>query len=211
MSAAGKTVPKKSRYLTVALVVALMFGIGCWSEGCERIALYDGEHQQAMALNASINVQADRERVQELYTHYVDVAYNARGRAVPASAAIFVLGAALLALASRGLAGRAHARRPLVQVVAVQAVVVVIAYFLTQDVRSAELTWANELVLAHQREALPPEDYERVAPVLRATLAIRDPAWLVLRTIASALIIVALTRQRSREFFEAASNAVSDQ
>jgi hypothetical protein len=36
------------------------------------------------------------------------------------------------------------------------------------------------------------------------------PGWLVFRTFASALVVFALTRPRSREFFEAAGKAVSE-
>ena len=36
------------------------------------------------------------------------------------------------------------------------------------------------------------------------------PGWLVFRTLASALIVLALTRPRSREFFEAAGKAVPE-
>ncbi len=211
MAPDGPLVPKKSRYLTVALVVALLFGAGCWTEGCGRLAVYGGDHDYAQTLHAAIDSKEDRERTEALYLRFTEIAYEARGRAVPLAAAIFVLGAALLALAARGLAGKPNTRKPLVQVVAVQAAVVVLAYFVSRDVRAAELDWDFERTLIHQRETMPPDQYQQLVPMARAIRLLGPPTWLVLRTLASALIVVALTRPRTRQFFEAAGNAVSDQ
>ncbi|MDB4940758.1 MAG: hypothetical protein JWP97_292 [Labilithrix sp.] len=202
--------PRKPRYLLVALIFALLFGAGCWTEGCGRLGFYRGEHDQAQALNAAIKSDTDRARADALYQRYTEVADGARGRAIPMAAAMFVLGAALLALAARGLAGKTNTRSALVQVVAAQAVVVVASYFLTKDLRNAELDWEMERTLIHQHETLPPEQYEQVVPMMTSMRAVIVPGWLVLRTIASGLILVALTRQRSREFFDAAGRTVPE-
>jgi len=121
------------------------------------------------------------------------------------AAATFVLGAALLALAGRGLAGRTNARSAIVQVVTAQAIAMVVSFFLLRDVTDAELDWHLARTLAQQREAMPPEEVARIAPVLRDARHYGGPAWLALRTFASALVLVALTRQRSRAFFDAAA------
>ena len=201
---------KKPRYLLVALIMALVFGAGCWTEGCGRLAFYRGERDQSQALNASIKSDVDRTRAEALYHRYTEVADAARARAIPIAAATFVLGAALLALAARGLAGKNNTRSPLVQVVVAQAAIVVLAYFVTRDVRNAELDWEIERTLIHQRETLPADQYEQVVPMMHSMRVIGVPGWLILRTLASGLIVFALTRQRSREFFEAAGNAVSE-
>jgi hypothetical protein len=201
---------KKPRFLLVALIMALVFGAGCWTEGCSRLAFYRGERDQAQALNASIKSDAERTRAEALYHRFTEVADEARARAIPMAAATFVLGAALLALAARGLAGKTNARSPLVQVVVAQAAIVILSYFVTRDVRNAELDWEIERTLIHQHETLPADQYEQVVPMMRSMRAVGVPGWLVVRTLASALIVFALTRQRSREFFEAAGNTVSE-
>jgi hypothetical protein len=195
---------KRPRYLLVALIAALVFGAGCWTEGCGRLAFYRGEHDQSQALLASIKSDADRTRAEALYQRFTEVADAARARAIPLAAAIFVLGAALLALASRGLAGKTNTRNALLQVTTAQAIVVVLAYFLTRDVRNAELDFEMERTLIQQHETLPPDQYAQVVPMMHSMRRYGVPGWLVFRTLASALIVVALTRPRSRQFFEAA-------
>jgi len=202
--------PARPRYLVVALVVALVFGAGCWTEGCARLQFYRGGRDGGPVLNAQIRDDGEREKVEDKYKTFLDVAENARARGVPIYAAYFVLGAALLALAARGLAGRTNARSALVQVVSVQALVVVASWFVMRDLVDAENEWHLARTLAQQREALPPEKFVRVEPTLRDAVKWGGPGWLVIRTLASALIVVALTRQRSRDFFEAAAGAAPE-
>ena len=194
----------------VALVGALVFGAGCWTEGCGRLAFYRGETEHHANVTSTIRDDADRAQAEALYQRFVDVADMQRGRAIPMAAATFVLGAALLALAARGLAGKSNTRSALMQVVAAQAVVVVASYFATRDMWNAEADWQYETALIHQRERLPPDQYAEVVPTVRAMRRWAPPGWLVFRTVASALIVVALSRPRSREFFEAAARPVSE-
>jgi hypothetical protein len=201
---------KRPRYLLFALIGSLVFGAGCWMDGCGRLAFYRGEQDQSLALNASIKADTDRNRAEALYHRFTEMADAKRGRAIPLAAATFVLGAALLALGSRGLAGKTNTRGALVQVVIAQAAVVGAAYFLTADIRNAELDWDMERALIQQRETLPPDQYEQVVPILQSFRHYGVPGWLVVRTLASALIVFALTRPRSREFFEAAGKTVSE-
>jgi hypothetical protein len=206
-----QTAAARPRYLVVALIAALVFGAGCWTEGCARLQLYRGGQDGAAALNEQIRDDADRAEVEALYKRFIDVADGARGRGVPLAAATFVLGAALLAFAARGLAGRTNARSALIQVVSAQAILVVATWFVMRDVSEAELDWHLARTLAQQREALPPDELAKVAPVVRDARHYGGPAWLVIRTVASALIVVALTRRRSRAFFDAASAPAPEQ
>ena len=201
---------KRPRYLLFALIGALLFGAGCWMDGCGRLAFYRGEQDQSLALNASIKADTDRNRAEALYHRFTEVADEARKRAIPLAAATFVLGAALLALGSRALAGKTNTRGVLVQVVIAQAAVVGLTYFLTADIRNAELDWEMERTLIHQRETLPADQYEQVVPMMQSMRRYGVPGWLVVRTLASALIVFALTRPRTREFFEAAGKTVSE-
>ncbi len=195
----------------VALVAALVFGAGCWTEGCGRLAFYRGERAQHASMMASIHDDADRAQAESLYEQFVDVADMQSGRAIPIAAATFVLGAALLTLAARGLAGKSNTRSALMQVVAVQAIVVVASYFATRAMWKAEAEWQYGTMVLREREHLPPDRYDEYARGMRAIQHWAPPGWLVFRTFASALIIVALSRPRSREFFEAATNPVSEQ
>ena len=201
--------------------MALLFGAGCWTDGCARLAFYRGEHDQARSL-ASIKSDVDRSRAEDLYRRFGEVADNARARAIPLAAATFVLGAALLALASRGLAGKTNTRAPLIQVVVAQAAIVMLTFFLTRDFRHAELEYDivrnaeldREVMrrIGPAQQADPVQQYEQMVPAIRALRTnVSDSGWLVLRTMASALIVFALTRQRSRAFFDAAGGTpVSD-
>ncbi|MBX3202149.1 MAG: hypothetical protein KF894_28730 [Labilithrix sp.] len=201
---------RRPRYLVVALVAALVFGAGCWTEGCGRLGLYHGQPDQHARLTSTIHDDDDRAEGERLYQRFVDASDDARGRAIPLAAATFVLGAALLALAARGLAGRSNTRSALMQVVSAQAIVMVASYFLTRDMWAAEADLQYGAVLMQQRERLPPHEYERVAPMLGAIRRYAPPGWLVFRTVASALIVVALSRPRARDFFETAGRPVSD-
>lgn len=140
-------------------------------------------------LNAAIKSDADRTRAEALYHRFTEVADAGRRRAIPMAAAIFVLGAALLALASRGLAGKTNTRNALVQVTTAQAIVVVLAYFVTRDIRNAELELGNG---SSASETLPADQYEQVVPMMASMRRYVVPGWLVFRTIASALVVFAL-------------------
>jgi hypothetical protein len=198
--------PKRRRpvYLTIALIAALVFGAGCWTEGCSRLAFFRGEQEHQANLTAQIQNEEERARADALFQRFVDAADAERGRAVPLAAATFVLGAALLALAARGLSGRANTRSAIMQIVAAQAVVVALGYFVTRGMMRAESDWQYETAIILQEERSPPEQFEQIRATLHAMRRWAPPAWLGFRSFASLLIILALSRPRAREFFDAA-------
>jgi hypothetical protein len=155
-------------------------------------------------MNALIHDDEERARVEALYQRHLEAQDDTRGLGIPLAAATFVLGAALLGLAARGFGGRSNARAALMQVVAVQAIVVAAQFFVMRQANEAELDWLFAGTLAHKREVWAPAKFAFWAPVLRGARNYGEPVWLAARTFASALILVALTRKRSREFFEAA-------
>jgi hypothetical protein len=208
---AEKPKARRPKYLVVALVMALLFGAGCWTEGCGTLAFYRGDTDVLAEQNEHIADPQDRERVEALYQRYLDAADAGRGRSIPFAAGIFVLGAALLALGARGLAGKSNTRSALMQVVAAQAIVVAAGYFVNKDMRNAQEDWRFEQMIAQQHEKLPADQFEHALPTFRAMRRWMPPAWLTIRSFASLLILVALSRQRSREFFEAAGEPQPDQ
>lgn len=193
--------PKRPKYLGVALSLSLALALGCWTEGCDKIAFYRGERDHKALLNTQIQDEADRTRVEALYDRFTDVADAAHRRAVPMAAAILVLGAALMTLSARALSGRKHARGMLVQVVVAQGVLVVANYFVMRDVRQAEFAWQSEGILVQQRPTMPPEQYEVTIDTMNAIRRFGPPTWLTLRTFASALVFAALTSRKTRAFF----------
>ncbi len=117
-----------------------------------------------------------------------------------------MLGAAILSLAARGLAGKPGGRSALVQVLSVQAVLAVVAFAATKEIR-----WAERDVYVVRSMGNPPrpfasvEERERQERVTRALLELLTPAMLGARTLVALLVIFALTRPRARELLEPAS------
>jgi hypothetical protein len=200
----------RPRYLVVALVTALIFGAGCWTSGCGQLQIYRGAKDQGAAINALIRDDQERAHAEALYKKHIDAADDARSRGIPLAAATFVLGAALLALASRALAGRTNARTALMQVVAVQAIVGTTRFVAMRESTNAELDWLLDATLAYKRQTMRPADYATWAPIYRGVRNYGEPTLLALRVVASALIVFALTRQKSRDFFEAAADTQPD-
>jgi hypothetical protein len=200
----------RPRYLVVALVTALIFGAGCWTSGCQQLQVYRGAKDQGSTMNAMIRDDQERAQVEALYKKHLDASDESRSKGIPLAAATFVLGAALLALASRALAGKTNARAALMQVVAVQAIVGTTHFFAMREATNAELDWLLEGTLAYKRQTLRPNEYAVWAPIYRGIRRHGEPTLLVVRAVASVLVIFALTRQRSREFFDAAADAAPD-
>lgn len=204
MSDAPPEQAKRPRYLVVALVVALMFGAGCWMDGCNGLLLYKGGNIEPSHASQGINDDAERAKVEALFARFVDVAQGGRSRGVPIGAATLVLGAALLAIGTRALAGRSAARSALIQLVIVQAGVVVAGYFLNGDIRAAELDWYTARTMAMTRQdGADAEKLAQLEAMMAMTRRFGVPGWIALRTAASLLVAFALTRPRARRFFDA--------
>jgi hypothetical protein len=85
------------------------------------------------------------------------------------------------------------------------------SYWLLRDVMDADTRWREASQVADVHERVP--DRSRADEMLRATMGLvraRNPIGLVLSTLGSVLIVVALTRRRSRDFFDAAAAAIEE-
>lgn len=196
---------KRPPWLLAALVVALLFGAGSWNEGCSRIELYRGSHSAEMLVDQRVTDEAARQAVKDMYDRFGTIADDTRHLVLPLAVATFVLGAALLALSARGLAGRTNTRSALVQVVAVQAIVAGTTFALTRPYRDAELEWNATDSIAVQR-AVEKDDLRlrRNVAIIEGMRRFSPPVGIALRMLGSGLVLLALTRQRTREFFDAA-------
>jgi hypothetical protein len=182
----------------------MFFGAGGWISGCQTIAEY---REPADAIERQVDLlpsAQDRDAARESFARYAAVLDAAKKREFPIGVAEFLLGAALLALTIRAIAGRSGARSMLVQVAAAQAALVLIAYFMTADVRNA---WIAHNGLTGHLMA-PPDSMERAMwhpGMLSAFFGAMWSSWIGMRTLLTVVAIVALTRQRTREFFEAST------
>jgi hypothetical protein len=200
---------KRPWYLVLALLGALALGTAGAFQGWSTYALYH-EPLDPTVVGAGIPDEADRLAVVARFQAYLQVLDVAKPRAWPLGVATLLLGSAIFVFAMRALGGNRSARTVLVQLVLAQAVTNAAGYGLLRDVFEADLHVREAEDAAESHDRIPEHDR---AAVLSAASKMRRagyPIQLALDTLSSALIVVALTRRRSREFFDAASEAVRE-
>jgi hypothetical protein len=117
----------------------------------------------------------------------------------------------MVMFAMRAISGSRGARSALVQLVVAQAGLNAASYWLLRDVMNADTRCQEARQVAYAHDHIP--DRTQADDALRSTLAMvraRNPIGLVLNALGSALIVVALTRRRSRDFFDAAAAAIEE-
>ncbi len=199
--------PQKKRplYLVAALALSFALGTGGWVGGCESIGYYHGDTNLS---HTDIPLKDDtyRPRLESTLEHWFEARDAARKHAFPLGVAAFVLGAAILSLAARGLAGKPGGRSALVQVIGVQAVLAIVTFSATKEIR-----WAEREVDIVRAMGNPPrpfqshDEQEQQERLMRAALALMGPTALGARTLMALFVVFALTRPRAREFLEPAS------
>jgi hypothetical protein len=206
--------PERRRpwYLLLALIGALVFGALGGSEGYDRVVIYRGEGTDPSAVVQGITDDADRSALSTQIERWYAALDAARDRSWPLGVATALVGFAVLVFAFRAMAGRGGARPVLVQLVTVQAGLGIASFWLLREVNAAEKDVLAAKIVADVHGQVPEraraDDMARVK--VRFVRAL-PPVVLVLRTHGSALIVFALTRPRTREFFEAASDAAVEQ
>jgi hypothetical protein len=190
---------KRPWYLLLSLLAALAFGAQGARNGWTTVMLYREPIDPSMAGQGIVD-ESDRAAVVAYADAYVQALDAAKSRGWPLSIATLLLGASILFFAMRAVGGSGSARIVLVQLLVAQAGVNAATHWLMGDVQAAELRWTEaRLHAADSHEHVPEE-------VLRAAAAIV----LAVQLVGSALIVVALTRRRSREFFDATAAALGE-
>lgn len=201
---------KRPFYLVLALLAALALGTlgscGGWAE----IAQYrDGV--TADAFTAGIAHEDDKAAVATRAQAYVRAFEAAEPRGYPLAVAALLLGGAMAFFAMRAMSGSSGARSALVQLVVAQAVLCVGSYWLLRNVYQANLGLVDAQVAAAMREQISDRQAaDQVVRIYAKLIHVLVPVLIALRTVVSGLVVVALTRRRSRDFFDAAAAALEE-
>lgn len=199
--------PAKKRpfYVLAALALCFALGTGGWVGGCDTIAFYHSD-PSAAHYDAPLKDETERPRLDSATDRWVITREASKKHAFPLGVAAFVLGAAMLSLAARGLAGKPGGRTALLQVVSVQAVLAMVSFSATREIR-----WAEREVYVANMMGNPPrpfptrEERDQQERFTRTFLTLLSPAALGVRTLLALFVVFALTRPRAREYLEPAS------
>lgn len=201
---------KKPWYLIAALLASLAFGVNGGCNGLHTVAFYRAQ----LDISSSLQGMADAERAQitALFERFLAAMDAAKGRLFPLAVAGLLVGCAIVFLALRTMAGRASSRSGLIQLIVVQAALAIGAFFVEREATGLDYELRARLQNRDAFVKADPQQREQAMVLTLAVMKVAPPVILVLRTIGSALIVLALTRPRTRQFFEASSNdPVSEQ
>jgi hypothetical protein len=200
---------KRPWYLVLALLGAMALGTAGAFQGWGTFISYHDPIDPTV-VGAGIADEADRVAVITRFEAYLQVLDAAKSRAWPLGVATLILGTAIFVFAMRALGGSGTARAVLVQLVVAQAGINAVSYWLLRDVFEAELRMREAEDAAAAHDNVPERDQ---ADVQRAAAKMRRagyPIALALDTLGSALIVTALTRRRTRAFFDPTSEALRE-
>ena len=201
------TARKRPWYLVVALVIASVFGATGFVDGWGIITYYRTSDVDLSALVREIDDDHERADAKGALDRYVEALDVDKSRMFPLSVAELLLGMTLFALSAGAMAGRKGARSALVQVVGVQAAVVVLMYFLTAHVRLANRDLAMALEVPKLSKGNDPELVQQTMAVNKKLVPVLEVGYLVVRSLVAGFVLVALTRKRSLAWYEPASEA----
>ncbi len=188
-------------YLVLALLVCSGMGACGSTSGWATIELYRGAQVDNRAQD--FKRDEDRKAVTAAFDRMLSAMDEERPRAFPLAAGELVLGVAMFLMAAAAMTGRGGARRALVQVTLAQAILVVIAFFLTPKYRWAQIDWAVAQEAGKLFESGQPQDQiERTIPAIRVLYRSIPIVQLVIRSIVALLVMFALTRPRARAYYD---------
>ncbi|CAN5220643.1 hypothetical protein BH09MYX1_BH09MYX1_67100 [soil metagenome] len=203
-SQANKPPMKRPWYLILALGICFVLGASAAFNGMVLIDVYRQPETDVSAQYADMKNDAQRAKMQSATQALLDAVHAEESRLFPLSAAELVLGMALFILAALAMVGRNGARGALVQVVIVYTAVLVGEHFATPKVRAAEM----ELRLTEVEADLPdggmdPQMVALQIATQRKLIPLVQPIRLAVRGAMALLIVLALTRKRTRAFYAA--------
>lgn len=202
---------KRPFYVVLALLAALALGMTGASAGWTVVEMYREPIDPSVS-GRGVADEADRAAVVARFEAYLRALDAARSRGWPIGVGMFVLGIGVLAAAVRTLGGSKGARPVLVQLIVAQAALGAVSYWLMGDVAEAELRCREAKQAADVHETFPAqEQHEYADEVLRMSarlVRVRPRIELAFGTLSSALVVLALTRRRARDFFDASAEAL---
>jgi hypothetical protein len=191
---------KRPRVLVFALYGALALGTLGSCEGSARVAQYRLDVDPSL-LTQDIADEGARATVAARFQAYLHAMDAAKARGWPLAVATLLLGAAIVLFAMRAHGGSGSARSALVQLLVVQAAVNAANHWLLRDVMEAQM----QLGIAQQLA-----EHHEVSRTTVKLLGTANPVGLAIETLASALVVIGLTRRRSRAFFDSTMEAVEE-
>jgi len=203
-SRAPSSPTKRPWYLVAALVAGWIYGAQALSEGYEAIAFYRGEQVDVHTIADQIPDTKLRDVAVVAGERWLAMKQASQSREMPVGVAMLLLGAAMVLLSARSMTGREGARSALVQVVLVHAGLVVAGYLLTTPVARADVEFRTRMAAGLTQGMSDPAVQARAEQVTAWISRAWAPFEIVVQTIFSGLIVVALTRPRARAFFPSA-------
>jgi hypothetical protein len=191
---------KRPWYLVLSLLAALAFGANGAKNGWETVMLYREPIDPSLA-GEGIRDEADRAAVVARLQAYVNALDAAKSRGWPLAVATLLLGVSTLFFAMRAMGGSGGARTVLVQLVIAQAGMNAAQYWLMRDAEDAYMHFQfKKAAVASQGRDHMPDEMSRAMNTVA----------LAFHAIGSALVVVGLTRRRSRDFFESTTAVVGE-
>lgn len=194
---------KRPWYLVLAVIGAMGLGTMGACVGQEGVEIYQVPNDPN-ALTQIFTDANDRAAVAAQFEGLLHTVDAAKSRGWPLSVMVLLLGIAVFITAFRTLRGSPGARTVLVQLIIAQAAANIAAYWLMRDAVRTYVQFRQTVGLAvlHMR---PDRTSEEDAAMRSDALVRGFPLSVAFGTMASALIVVGLTRRRSLEYFEAAT------
>lgn len=203
--------PRRPWYLVVALLFAWVFGAAGFVGGCNDTMKLQQQHIDASEEIPpnGIGQPNETQRAAQLAAQevYDEVVLSMTPRLFPLSVATFILGGALVLFTARAMAGRGSARSTVIQIALVQGILSIVSFAMTKHLREAQIT----LAIADTANSGAPQDaVDFWVPNLPVVFRVATVGVLVVRNVIAALIVVALTRTRTKEFFAAMDRRLSE-
>ncbi len=189
----------------VALLGAWFFGSQAALLGWQHLSLFKTGIEQVELVDNDDT--ADVERLQAQQDRLDDAFYAARPRLLPLAAASLLIGVALWIFAVGAMAGRPGARVLLCQLVTAHAALGVLFYLLTPDVRRVQVDMARETTEVAKKTAVEggaPDWAQRALSATGRSVPVLPGVILAGDVLLHAVVLLALTRRRTRAFYDLA-------